>query len=152
MSVTTRGEQGIRRELLKLAKQYPGAAGAALYQEGMDLWNASVKRAPVEFGVLRNSAYVSPPTQRGANVTVEVGFGTEYAIPQHERLDYQHPRGGEAKYLATSIAVAQGGALARLAERTRRNVASGVTAPAIGAAPEKPKAGGSSRRSRRRRR
>jgi hypothetical protein len=151
MSVTVRGEAAIRRELLKLAKKYPGAAGAALYQEGMGLWNAAVKRTPVEFGVLRNSAYVSPPTQRGANVTVEVGFGTEYAIPQHERLDYQHPRGGEAKYLSNAIALAQPGALERLAKRTQRNVEAGVEAPAIGAAPQRPKGGGSSRRTRRRR-
>lgn len=151
MSVTVQGEAAIRKKLLELAKRYPGAAGAALYQEGMQLWNKAVRLTPVEFGVLRNSAYVSPPVERGNNVTVEVGFGTQYAIPQHERLDYQHPRGGQAKYLSTAVVQAQPGALERLGERIQRNVEAGVTAPAIGAAPQRPKSGGS-RRSRRRRR
>ncbi len=28
-----------------------------------------------------------------------VAFNTTYAVAQHERTDYAHPKGGEAKYL-----------------------------------------------------
>lgn len=138
--MSVRGAEGIKRQLKELAKRYPDATGAALYQEGMALWNTSVKRTPVEYGVLRNSAYVAPPTKRGSSdIVVEVGFGTEYAIPQHERLDYRHPRGGQAKYLASAINEAKPGALERLAKRVRSNVRSNVAAPAI-AAPTRPRA------------
>lgn len=134
------GEKGVRRRLEQLADDFPGAAGAALYQEGMQLWNASVKRAPVEFGVLRNSAYVSPPVESGGgNITVEVGFGTEYAVAQHETLGYRHPRGGEAKYLANAMTAQAVGMLARLVDRVEENVRNGVTAPAIGGAPRAPR-------------
>lgn len=141
MSATVKGAAAIKRNLLKLARKYPGAAGAALYQEGMEVWRESVKRAPVEYGVLRTSAYVAPPTKQGKDVVVEVGFGTEYAIPQHERLDYRHPRGGEAKYLANAMTVARVGMLERLAKRIQSNVEQGIEAPAIGA-PSRPKRGG----------
>ncbi len=35
----------------------------------------------------------------GDAVVGEVGFNTPYALTQHERLDFHHPKGGEAKYL-----------------------------------------------------
>lgn len=35
----------------------------------------------------------------GGNVSVVVGFTAPYAVYQHEILWYNHPRGGQAKYL-----------------------------------------------------
>ena len=35
----------------------------------------------------------------GDAVVGEVGFNTPYALVQHERLDFNHPKGGKAKYL-----------------------------------------------------
>lgn len=35
----------------------------------------------------------------GKNVNVVVGFSAPYAVYQHEVLWYNHPRGGQAKYL-----------------------------------------------------
>jgi hypothetical protein len=39
----------------------------------------------------------------GDAVVGEVGFNTPYALTQHERLDFQHPKGGKAKYLEDNL-------------------------------------------------
>lgn len=35
----------------------------------------------------------------GDAIVGEVGFNTPYALTQHERIDFSHPKGGKAKYL-----------------------------------------------------
>ena len=39
----------------------------------------------------------------GDAVVGEVGFNTPYALAQHERLDFNHPKGGKAKYLEDNL-------------------------------------------------
>jgi hypothetical protein len=39
----------------------------------------------------------------GDAVIGEVGFNTPYALAQHERLDFNHPKGGKAKYLEDNL-------------------------------------------------
>jgi len=39
----------------------------------------------------------------GDAVVGEVGFNTPYALVQHERLDFNHPKGGKAKYLESNL-------------------------------------------------
>ena len=39
----------------------------------------------------------------GDAVVGEVGFNTPYALAQHERLDFNHPKGGKAKYLKDNL-------------------------------------------------
>src|SRR4030042_876915 len=39
----------------------------------------------------------------GDAVVGEVGFNTPYALAQHERLDFNHPKGGKAKYLEENL-------------------------------------------------
>ena len=58
---------------------------------------------PIETGDLADSGYVSEPFLVGNKWTIAIGFssqhgGYEYALIQHERLDYFHPH-GQAKYL-----------------------------------------------------
>lgn len=36
-------------------------------------------------------------------ITKEVGFNTDYAVYVHENLEANHPKGGQAKFLETSI-------------------------------------------------
>lgn len=89
----------------------------ALEECGIDLLGKAARRAPVKEGFLRGSGYAKfdtgtiAETGRGGGVsvvgsagdnakpTVTVGFSVPYAAAQHERLDYKHPLGGEAKYL-----------------------------------------------------
>lgn len=54
--------------------------------------------APVEDGDLRKSGKV-----KADDLEVRVVFDAPHAWLQHERLDYQHPHGGQAKYLEAAV-------------------------------------------------
>lgn len=97
------GNEAIRREIKRIARLYPQGLATALYKVGVAILGDALPRTPVEFGVLRSSGYVSPPQGEGVKASVEVGFGTVYAVPQHERMDYRHPRGGGPKYLERAV-------------------------------------------------
>jgi hypothetical protein len=134
-----KGSEEIKRKLLEMRDKHMEALAAALYQEGFEIWREAVKRAPVEHGVLRNSAYVAPP-EGTENPVVEVGFGTKYAVFQHERTELRHPRGGEAKFLERTVDERMGGFLERLAARTMENVKTGVGVTPL-SAPTEPQDG-----------
>jgi len=87
----------------RTARAYPDAMAGAIYKLGVAILSDALPRTPVEFGVLRASGYVAPPQGKGASADVELGFGTVYAVPQHERMDYRHPRGGGPKYLERAV-------------------------------------------------
>lgn len=65
-----------------------------LIECGADLQSKSVQEAPVDTGDLRANCSV---TENPLDVTV--GYDLPYAMKQHEELDYNHPKGGKAKYL-----------------------------------------------------
>jgi hypothetical protein len=63
------------------------------------------ERTPVEFGTLRDSGLVDPPTSGFGYVKVELGFGgaaSAYAIYVHEDLDAHHDV-GQAKFLSSAM-------------------------------------------------
>jgi hypothetical protein len=66
-------------------------------------------RAPVRTGALRNSARVATDPETGQ---AAVTLGADYAVYQHERLDYQHDD-GEPTFLERSL-VSEQGAVARI--------------------------------------
>ena len=55
----------------------------------------------------------------GDAVVGEVGFNTPYALVQHERLDYHHPKGGKAKYLEENLQNQAGRYQGNLADHLR---------------------------------
>jgi hypothetical protein len=59
----------------------------------------------------------------GDAVVGHVGFNTPYALAQHERLDYNHPKGGKAKYLEDNLKDQAGAHQAKLRERLREALA-----------------------------
>lgn len=95
----------------------------ALKMSGEDLIARSVPRAPIDEGILRASAaltfIVNGRRYEGAgayelavrhavslarrgelqSVSVEVSFNTVYAAAQHQGDHFNHPKGGEARYL-----------------------------------------------------
>lgn len=76
------------------------AVNRALLTIGADLQNRSVNAAPVDTGRLRRSCMVDDSRLEQHKITV--GYSREvdsYAMVQHERLDYSHPKGGGPKYL-----------------------------------------------------
>lgn len=64
-----------------------------------DLQGKSARQAPIDTGDLRANCSVSPLQRNDPQVWVTVGYNLPYAIVQHERLDFRHPKGGKAKYL-----------------------------------------------------
>lgn len=82
------------------AKKIAQAAQEALIKCAADLQTRSVNRAPIDTGKLRENCVVD--TSQIGGGTIRVGYSPEvdaYSMIQHERLDFNHPRGGEAKFL-----------------------------------------------------
>ena len=74
-----------REELAEVTGRFGHRGGAAMPQLEM-----RERRAVHEGGL-------------GDAVVGEVGFNTPYALTQHERLDFHHPKGGKAKYLEDNL-------------------------------------------------
>jgi hypothetical protein len=105
------------RKLKEYAKQYPGRVASAVYIEaGIEMIEAK-KRTPVSPvpapkgvvpGTLRASGTVHEPEQNGKKIRVTLSFGgpgsgaEEYAVIQHENLDYYHTV-GQAKFLESTL-------------------------------------------------
>jgi hypothetical protein len=145
MAVT--GQAEVMRRMKEVAKLYPKAMAGAIYKLGVAIMSNALPRVPVEFGQLRASHYVAPPQGQGAKANVELGFGTVYAVPQHERLDYKHPRGGEAKYLEKAIYALSPAALQLLMKWASEIAKNGGSWGRDGAMPARPKVGNSNRKS-----
>lgn len=96
MNVKLEGFSELNKILIVLPKVATEAAMAELERVGNDLQAKASQLAPVDTGDLRGSGFTETD---GKNVTV--GFESEYALKQHENLNYRHPKGGEAKYLET---------------------------------------------------
>lgn len=117
---------------------YSQALDAALYQEGLQIIAASVKITPKDFGVLRASHYAAPPT---TDHECEIGFGTDYALPVHDRVEVFH-KIGQPLYLKRPVDEAQSGYVDRIANRTRANHKAGIGVKSIPkTAPTRPKDG-----------
>lgn len=116
MTVTVKivGLEELRAKLATVAPAVARTAmGAALYAEGNAILAAAIPLTPIEFGTLRSSGKVTPPEISGLGaITVTIGFGgaaKDYAVVQHEHLEFNHPIGGQAKYLEEpAVARAQG--------------------------------------------
>lgn len=136
MSAVT-GLAMIKRAAKRLAKRYEDATLAAVWQKGFEIMNTSDQRVPVDKGILKNSHYVAPPDQSGI---VELGYGTNYGLAVHERVEVFHEVGGPL-FLKSAFDEHTATYLKDVAELTKDNFERGVRPGAGGAAiPQKPKA------------
>lgn len=131
------GDKEMIAKLRKLATAYPEAGATALYEEGLALDADMVPRIPVDTGRLRASHFVTLPSGTGANVTVEVGVATDYAVPVHELTEVQHPV-GESKFLEKALMARHAGMGARLGERVQALVEAENTKTHQGGTPTVP--------------
>lgn len=96
------GEEMVRR-LYQLTGEAPLRAVAQGLVVGAERIIAdAVDIVPWDEGILKGSAVVQPPEMFDDRVDVTLGFGgaaSDYAIVQHENLDFNHPNGGQAKFL-----------------------------------------------------
>lgn len=69
----------------------------------------SNRLVPVDTSALRSSGYfeIKPRSLEG-----EIGYGTDYAMKQHEDMSLQHPNGGQAKFLEIALHQVRGDRLA----------------------------------------
>ena len=107
------------KEAVKLAEE---AGLKALRTSAEAILTEAINETPIDTGTLRRSGTVTVgalpggaqvyeaaesgsdmkdafPGPVGKEKAVYISFNTPYARRQHEELDYEHPRGGKAKYL-----------------------------------------------------
>ena len=109
------------KEAVKIAEE----AGLKALRTGAEaILTEAIDEAPIDTGTLRRSGTVTVgglpggeqvyeaaesgtemkdafPNKIGKEKAAYISFNTPYARRQHEELDYEHPRGGKAKYLET---------------------------------------------------
>lgn len=95
--------------------QIEQAAQAALVDTAKAVLKQAKANAPKESGKLARSGRVEVGFKE-----VAVAFRAPHAWIQHERLDYQHPKGGKAKYLES--AVGEVGAAQHVADGVRARI------------------------------
>jgi len=81
---------------------------------------AARERAPRDTGGLAESISIDKASPRQAAPSSRVYSNARHAVPQHERLDYEHPNGGQAKYLETAVLESRAAVEAAVAEHVRR--------------------------------
>lgn len=86
MTLVWRGQEALSE--IKEAQKKANAAGAEF------ILGESNRKVPHEYGDLERSG-TADHDEDGFTVS----YGTVYAVPQHEILDYQHSDGREAKFL-----------------------------------------------------
>jgi len=94
------GVQQVVSNLNQMSAKMKRAARIAIEDCLLDLQSRAVPLAPISEGGgdLRGSCSVDVKIV-GDEIVGYIGFDTPYALKQHEELNYQHPRGGQAKYL-----------------------------------------------------
>lgn len=127
-----RAYKAIQDKINKVTEGIPAATLKALIDIAINWLGRAVERAPVETGDLRGSGYIlvngilvahgnedgsiavlSDLTVPARDINlIEIGFTSPYAFVQHEHVEFNHPRGGQAKFLESVIV--EGSAQARI--------------------------------------
>ena len=117
------GASEMQAKLRAVTRNFPKQAAAALYQEAQVEMTESKKRCPVDKGILRASGHVMRPVQEGRKISVDLAYGgaaEDYAIVQHEALDFQHTV-GQAKFLESVLLESASNMAERVARRVQFN-------------------------------
>jgi hypothetical protein len=89
-------------DLRQFEKHLRDEAGQALGQFGELVLGEAQRRAPVREGTLRGAGSSTLVVDR-SGASVQIAFSTPYAARQHEETQWDHPKGGEAKYLENAV-------------------------------------------------
>jgi hypothetical protein len=110
----------MRNKLAGLVREFPREAARAEKAEMNIEKKESMKRTPVEEGDLRDSHVVQEPVISRGIIRCDITVGNEnvdYAYEQHEDLDLNHPNGGQAKFLESTLLESAPHMAGRLAKR-----------------------------------
>lgn len=106
------------------AKAFPERLGAAIYQEAEIDATECKQRTPVDTGALRASIHVEGPEYHGKNVSCAIvaggGITSDYAIVQHEDLEFFHPV-GQARFISSVLEESAPHMGPRIAERLQES-------------------------------
>jgi hypothetical protein len=126
------GADQVVSTIKKIAGKFPDRVAKAIYQEAQIEMTEAKRRTPVSPtpapkgvvpGALRASGTVHEPRRSGNDIHVQMSFGNssiDYAIVQHENLDYHHTT-GQAKYLESVLNESRPHMAARIAKRISLN-------------------------------
>lgn len=117
------GDAKVKARLRHITKTAPEAALIGIFAFGEAILADATERCPVDTGRLRTSGYCAPPRRAGRN-RIEVGFGTDYAVPVHERTDVSHDK-GEPKFLTKAVANQLPQALEIIARNAEKHIERG---------------------------
>jgi hypothetical protein len=117
------GVKDMQRKLEQAATDLQRRQALALRQEAEIEMTESKKRCPVDVGILRASGHVRPVEQHGGKTSVDLVYGgaaEDYAIVQHESLDFHHTV-GQAKFLESVLMESLPYMGQRIANRMKEN-------------------------------
>lgn len=117
---TLTGLGQLRRALNQAGDLAGDALEAALVEEANETMADSKQQTPVDTGRLRATGTVFPVERSGGNVSIEMGYGTDYAVPVHEKMGVHHPT-GNAKFLERPLLERAAQMPVRLAAKVRAN-------------------------------
>jgi len=140
IGIEIKGVEFVLRKLKTVAKEYPEAMGAALYQEAEIIMAKSVQYCPVDTAALIMSRYIGRPKADSQGINVVMGYGKKYAIYVHEMsgaVNWTKPGSG-SKFLERAIDESRRGFVPRLARRTNANIKAGIGMSVSGSNPETP--------------
>lgn len=112
------GMAQFKANALLATDRYRRAAGGAVFREASRVMGVSIREVPVDTGRLRATGFVAPPDTTIRGVSVQFGYGTDYAVAVHERTEVPH-RTGKAKFLDDPLNASRAGAALRIARDTR---------------------------------
>lgn len=128
IDVRIKGIAKTQQRLRAVNKTAPEAIIVGMMALGERIMSDAVARCPVDTGRLRQSAYVAPPQVTGERDSVELGFGTGYAVDVHERTEVRH-ESGEAKFLEKAVMKKGVGQLHFIADQAEAYIARGASSP-----------------------
>jgi hypothetical protein len=139
-NIKVEGLKEAQRNFDKALKNVESYTARALVDVVLDLTGKAVSLAPVDTGDLRSSGFATingqevargkedgtiesqRPNFKERNLQGEVAFSSVYAFRQHEELEWNHPQGGQAKYLEDPFKKNIDKYIKRLADSTKKAV------------------------------
>jgi len=81
-------------------EQYPDKVERLLERRGLSILAESLRECPHKTGYLRGTAAMNGPVVSNGRAYLSIGYGADYAIYVHERLDLTHRPPTKARFLA----------------------------------------------------
>lgn len=124
MTFRLTGTQAMAKAMEKAAKNGRNGAVRGLELGARQVLDVSNSQVPHEVGDLERDGAASVDS---ATLKSAVSYGrnaetAEYAVPQHERMDYRHDPGRNAKYLENAFNSEAGVVSQIIAEQTRKGL------------------------------